>query len=525
MKLLTFLCLSLGLPLTLVAQAPTNASIPLTTVTNPPVAVANSGPRRISLDECISLALEKNLDLRIERYNPELSMFDLNISRGDYYDPLFGASGSRKHEKLSAGTDPIGGPIPSTTKDTDTVGASLEGSLPWGMSYSLEGGASATDKRSWNYDTNPPPGFLRQNSDSSEGSASITLTQPLLKDFWIDSGRLAISVAKNRVKYSEQSLRLQLINTLSAVENVYYELIYAQEYVRVQEKALQLAEQLFKENKKRVEVGVLAPLDEKQAQSQMATRRAALIEAQRALETRQNILKRLITDDYAAWHGITLQPAESLGATKQFYNVRDSWSRGLNDRPDLLQAKLDLERAGIQLKYYRNQLFPQVDLFGTYGRYGGGSEFSGTFEDIRQDNQPYYSYGVQFSIPLGNIAARNKYKKGKITVEQVLLSLKKFEQGVMVEIDEAIKQAQSSFERVQATREASAFAQAALEAEQKKLENGKSTSFTVLSLQSDLTTARSAEIRALADYNEALTALAQAEGSTLERRRIDVKVK
>jgi outer membrane protein TolC len=518
--------LPLLLALTLTVHAQTNAplAIIVPAVTNPPAAVFD-GPRSLSLEVCVRFALEKNLDLRIERYNPQLSVFNLSIAYAGY-DPVFAASGSREHDRVRNQINSgYGLTIPPAAGDLNSVEASLGGSLPWGMSYNLQSKFSESDGHAWAFTTNPVPGFLRTPTDESSGSASITLTQPLLRDLWMDNNRLNVAVAKNQVKYSEQSLRLQLISTVSAVETAYYELIFAQDYVKVQEKALQLAEQLFRENKKRVEVGVLAPLDEKQAESQMATRRADLLAAQRTLESRQNTLKSLITDDYAAWHDLVLQPAETLGAVKQFFNVRDSWSRGLNDRPDLLQSKLDLEQAGIQLKYYRNQLFPQLDLFGTYGRAGDGVELNDTLSDIRRDNRPYYAYGLQFSIPLGNVAARTHYKKSKVTVEQAVLALKKFEQTVMVQIDEAIKQAQSSYERVQATREASAFAQAALEAEQKKLENGKSTSFNVLSLQSDLTAARSSEIRALADYNEALTALAQAEGSTLEHRRIDVKVK
>jgi outer membrane protein TolC len=258
----------------------------------------------------------------------------------------------------------------------------------------------------------------------------------------------------------------------------------------------------------------------------MATSRAALIDAQREAETRQNNLKVLISDDYASLHDISLLPDEPLQANKQFFNLQDSWGRGLNQRPDLLQTKLDLEQAGIQLKYYRNQVFPQLDAFGSYGYGAGGAntvEFNDVFRDFTDRNQPAYTYGVKFSIPLGNITARNRYKSGKATVQQAVLTLKKTEQNVMVQIDEAIKTAKSAFEKVTATREAREFAEAALEAEQKKLENGKSTSFEVLSLQSQLTAAASAEIRALADYNEALTALAQQEGSTLDRRNIDVR--
>ena len=515
MKLTTFL--SASLVLTLAGQAQTNATIELTPTANNAPASMGDGSRNLSLNDCIDLALEKNLDLRIERYNPELSLYDLSIARAGY-DPILNISAQNDYSKSGGSFNLFTGTnTPGSINKDHRISADIGGSLPWGMSYDFF--STATES----YGSRGGSQF-----DSSSGQIGVSLTQPLLRNLRADGTRLNIAVAKNRVKYSEQSLRQQLITTVTDVETAYYELIYARENVKVQEKSLQLAEQLFKENKKRVEVGVLAPLDEKQAESQMAARRADRLAAQRTLETRENALKVLITDDYAAWHDLTLLPAESLSATKQFYNLRDSWSSGLNQRPDLLQSKLDLERAGIQLKYYKNQVFPQLDVFGSYGYGASGAntvELHDVFDDFQRRDLPFYSYGIKFSIPLDNLAARKRYKAGKVTVQQAVLTLKKTEQNVMVEIDEAIKQAQSSFERVQATHEAGEFAQAALEAEQKKLENGKSTSFNVLSLQSSLTTARSAEIRALADYNEALTAVAQTEGSTLERRKIDVKVK
>ena len=495
------------------AGAKPNTAAQFMPVGQPPGAMEQS-VRRLSLEDCIELALQKNLDLRIERYNPQLRLFDLNIARGAAYDPVFSASAEHDYEET--GSRLLSGSfiVPGSKSKDDLFSSGLTGLLPWGMTYNLR--ASASDR--YGNDASGP-------FENTSGSASVTLTQPLLRDFWADSSRLNISVAKNRLQYSEQSLRLQLINTVSEVENTYYELIYAQENVKVQEKSLQLAEQLFKENKKRVEVGVMAPLDEKQAEAQTAARRADLLAAQRELAKQQNTLKRLISDDYAAWYGILIEPAEPLGAVKQIFSAQDSWSSGLNNRPELLQYKMDMEKAGIELKYYRNQVMPQLDVFGTYGRSGSQQEFSGVFDDIRRGDQPYYGYGVQFSIPLGNLAARKRYKSGKLTVEQAVLAVKNFEQTVMFEIDEAIKQAQSSYERVQATREARDFAEAALDAEQKKLANGKSTSFEVLRLQSDLTAARSAEIRALADYNNALTELARVEGNTLERRNINVTAK
>ena len=150
---------------------------------------------------------------------------------------------------------------------------------------------------------------------------------------------------------------------------------------------------------------------------------------------------------------------------------------------------------------------------------------SDAFGQVDQGNAPFYTVGAQVSVPLSNIKARSAYKSSKATEQQVLLKLKQLEQNVMVDIDNAVKQAESSWESVQATHEARVYAEAALDAEQKKYNVGKSTTFTVLQLQNNLTSARSQEIRALANYNEALSNLAQQEGNTLERRQIDFKVK
>jgi outer membrane protein TolC len=177
------------------------------------------------------------------------------------------------------------------------------------------------------------------------------------------------------------------------------------------------------------------------------------------------------------------------------------------------------------LKFYNNQLYPELDLTGTYGFNGSGSDFADTFNQFKEANQPFYSYGATLSVPLSNVGPRNQLKAGKVTLQQLLLQLKQLEQNVMVDIDNAVKQAQSKFESVQATQQARIYAEAALDAEQKKYNVGKSTTFTVLQLQNNLTAARSQEIRALADYNEALANLSQQEGSTLERNGINFDAK
>ena len=177
------------------------------------------------------------------------------------------------------------------------------------------------------------------------------------------------------------------------------------------------------------------------------------------------------------------------------------------------------------VRYQKNQLYPQLDLVGGYGYTASAAEFSGAFSQIGSADNPFYAVGAQLTFPLSNTGARNSYKVAKATKEQISLQLKQLQQATLIKIENAMAVAQTSLQRVTATREARLYAEAALEAEQTKLEKGKSTSFVVLQLQKDLTAARSAEIRALADYNIALARLAQNEGSTLERRKINLQVK
>jgi outer membrane protein TolC len=346
----------------------------------------------------------------------------------------------------------------------------------------------------------------------------------LLKNFWIDNTRLTIRVAKNRLKYSEQGLRQQVITSVTAVENAYYELIYAQDNVKVQQEALKLAQTQLDQDNQRVQIGTLAILSVQQDEAQVATSRANLIAAQSTLNTDQNTLKNLLTDEYSRWHDMDIHPTATLEAPLQLFDLQDSWSKGMTERPDLLQARLNVEQQGIQLKYYRNQLFPELDLIGSYGFNGASREFSGTFNQYNEGNSPFYSYGAQMKVPLSNIGPRNQYKSTKATLKQIVLQLKQFEQNVMVQIDNAVKVAQSDYQSVEATKQARIYAEAALDAEQKTYAVGKATTFEVLQYQNNLTAARSQEIRALANYNEALASLAQEEGSMLDRYGIRIEI-
>jgi outer membrane protein len=486
-------------------------------------ASAQSGPERIiTLEECILTALEQNLDVQIVRYEPDISRYGL---RGAYgvYDPELFAGGSRSGSTQPPRFVPETGDIPGSTTDTDSFQAGLRGLMPWGLTYSLSGQLSESTGMTF-FPLNGE--IIGRPVDQTQGRVVANLTQPLLRNFWIDGARLTIEFNRTQIGLSELQLELQLMNTVTAVEMAYYDLILAMETVKVQETALQLAQRLLDENRKRVEVGALAPLDEKQAEAQVATTRSDLLSARRMLAVQQNALKNLISSEYADWHGLTLVPRERLTAVPKVFNLTDSWMQALTRRPELLQSRLNLEQQGIAIQYRRNQLLPQLDVVGSYGRLGtvqGGGYYGRVLTDIREDRGSFYSIGGQIVFPLGNRTARSNYRAAQAEREQALLRLKQIEQNIMVQIDNGIDLARTQFERVEATRLARAYQEAALQAEEKKLESGKSTSFFVLQLQRDLTAASSAEVQALADYNKALVQLALAEGSVLDRNGIDLR--
>ena len=490
-----------GLALTAGAQQPQQ-----------PPAAATAGARKtrvLTVEEAVQLALEHNLDIQITKYNPIKDQLTLN---GSYsaYDPAFQIADTRSFAVSQARFSPVVNTnIPGREVTQDSFTTSLQGYTPVGLNYTLSAPVSRVSPR---------------YSDASYGfSPNISLRQHLLKDFLTGITRYTISLNKNVLKSDELGLRLQIMSTVTSVKAAYFNLIFSRENVKVNAAALKLAEQLLSENRMRVQVGALAPLDEKQAESQAASSRADLLAAEQALAAQEDVLKSLITDQFSEWADVTPIPSEQLLAVPADLNLQESWRRGLEQRPEYLQQKLSVESQNITIKYSHNQLYPAVDVTGSYGYSPSDNSLSSVLGDAGAAKAPDYSVGLSVSFPLGNVAARSAYQSAKAGLKQLVLQLKKQEQTIIIQIDNDVKVVNSDYQRVKATQEAEQYAEAALDAERKKLENGKSTSFVVLQLQRDLTTARSTKIRALADYNIALEQLALDEGSTLERNRIEVK--
>lgn len=518
---------SLGAALLANAQPADTNQPPQPAVTNVAPQYIEPGETRkthlMSLEECIKQALEHNLDIQIQEYNPIINQYALNVNYGSY-EPVFSMTADKSYNDRPAvpGINPSTGlPFPSGISESDTYSPAVKGVLPTGLQYDLFWNESRNSEMV--FPTNFPAHYA---PPTFSGTAGINLTQPLLKNFWIDNTRLQIQLSKDTLKISEAALRLQIMTSVTAVKSAYYNLLYARGNVEANATAYKLAQQLVTENVKRVQVGALAPLDEKQSESQAAASLAAMHAAEQQLIVQENTLKNLLTDNFSQWADVTILPAEELVAVPQDLNLQESWRKAVATRPDLVEAKLRVEAQNVTLKYDFNQIFPELDVTGSYGHNALNNTFSDDLSDLRGGTHSFYSYGAFMSIPLGgNYSARAQYKSGKATLKQLLLQLKQTEQTIVVAVDNDVGQIRSSLQQVYATRDARIYAQEALAAERTKLENGKSTSFIVLQLISNLTTARVAEIQALANYNVAVAQLALDEGTTLEANHIQLKLK
>lgn len=464
----------------------------------------------LSAEECIARALEHNLDIRIERLNPVISELALEAAYQPY-EPSFQSQYLRTFSRSPGQVDPISNlayPSNDTTRDIYSNG--FTGRVPFGMTYDLSVDFNRTTGSRF-----PLPQY--------NTTASLNLRQPILKNFRIDAASRNISISRISLRMSQQALRKRVMDTVTLVLTSYYDLIHAYESIAVQEQGVNLAEQLLADNKRRVESGVMAPLDIKQAESDLASRRTDLLSAQQNLVRQQNLLKSLITDKFESMHGKSIQPSEELLSLKDTRDLHDSWQRALKERPDLIQLRDELEKRDIEIRYSKNQVLPSLDLIASFGLNGLDSELDRGFDDITRRENPNYTTGFVITIPLRNRAARANLRSSREAKTQALLNLKKLEQSILAEIDNAYHDTNTQFQRVQSARAARRYAEAVLEAEEKKLTNGATTSFVVLQLQRDLTNARIVELRAIADYNKAQAEFSQKEASTLERHKIIVR--
>jgi outer membrane protein len=482
--------------------------------TRPTTAAPAPGTKTdLTLDEATARALERNLDIAVERLNPQT--FDLNIARiRAAYRPT-ASSTINQQSRVQPPTSTLnGGNIVDNTVTTYNTGLAQQ--VPWGggnVAFQFNNNKQVTSNNLVNYN----PAF--------NSNFALTLTQPLLRGFLIDNNRQQLHVTALSRDASEIQLRGTIATTLANVRNAYWELLYALQALDVAQGSLDLANKLVQDNQARVEVGALAPLDVVQAQAEAATRRQTVAQADAQWRTSELSLKRLIvsgTDD-PLWNA-QIDPIDRPTFLVEPLDVQAAVRKALDNRTDLQQARKTIESNDITMRYMRNLTLPALDLQANYGATGlGGTQFkrNGTgvtsqiigtvpggygdaWRTLTGRNYPTWNFGLNFSYPIGASAQEAQVARARVQLNQSAAQLRALELQVATDVTNAALQVQSGLTRYQAATVARSLAQQRLDAEQSRFDVGLSTNYFVVQAQRDLSTAQNTELRALLDYRRAL---------------------
>jgi outer membrane protein TolC len=457
---------------------------------------------RLSLQDGIYEVLRNNLDITIERITPEISEAAVTTQQGAFDVEAFGSFMRREStEPLSSRSSVAAGGLTSIDTETYELNTGLTARTGLGTTYTIE------FEESWTDDSFTQTGF------EYTSFTGLRITQPVLKDFGGAASRVDLEIARKDRDISGHRFTGLVIDTLSDFELKYWDLVLARETLKVREESGRLAETLLDRDLKKLRAGVLSPLEVAQAEAAVAARREEIIVAASEVRERENALKLLISRDVITLKDTAIIPTEPLRIKPIEASVEDGFKSAVTSRPDYLEAKDDIEKSGIRVLYAKNQRLPSVDIEASYGFNGLGTDFGGALEGI--DSNPEWSLGVVMRYPLGNRAGEGELRTARLEASQTLLRLKRLEQMMILNIDGAVKDLESNKERIEAAVSSVRLARRALEAEEKRLDAGRSTTFNVLQLQEDLVKARLNELSAIVDYNKAAVRYIKERGTLL----------
>jgi outer membrane protein TolC len=481
----------------------------------------------MTLDEVINQALKNNLDLQIEMTNPEIFRALRNKS-GAIFFPTLAVDFSRGSTTTPSSNIFTGADVAKA--DSGALAFTLSQNLLFGgsLSVSLDNSRNSTNSR------------YSQINPSYNSQLTFSLAQPLLKSFGLTATKRNIYIARNNMDKSIFALKQQVIDLIYQTEEAYWSLVYAHQNLAVQEKSLQLAKDLLNQNEIQVKVGVSAPMDILTAQAEVAARESETLQARSQIQTYEENLRRILN--------ISQMPEAIIPQDKpEFVPVKVDFNQFLLDalekRPDIEQVRLDLKSKNIDVRYYRNQLLPNLQLTASYYTKGlsgtpqnvdfnllpldtavvtgVGGGLSDALRDALKNLYRNYSVGLQLSIPLFNTSARADLAQARLNLEQSLLTLKKTESTIYSEVKQIIMDLETNAKIVEANRISRELAEQKLAAEQKKLAVGLSTNYLVLQYQRDFSNAQIAELKSLIDYSLALSRVNKVLGTTLEKHNIE----
>ncbi len=547
-------------------------------------ALIRAGNLYLSAQDAVALAIENNIDVEVQRYGPLLARevlrraqaggalrsVGLGVAAGPQSVSLQGVtmtsstlSGAGTGVSSGGGIVTQLGPPISTFDPAITAQALFEHvSTPFSNTVLTGTTALVQDIRSyqaqylqnWDFGLSAQMTYAsthtKLNSQSytlnpfTSGDLDLQLTQNLLYGFGPAVNGRNIRVQKNNLKVTDLQFKSQLITTVSAVLNLYWDLASFVEDVHAREKEVQTAQQLYDDNKKQVEIGSLAEIEVTRAESQLYTAKQDLIIAQTNLAQQETVLKNALSRsgitsaDLADVHIVPLDKIV-IPEKDEIRPVEALVSEALDKRVEINQGRINLESNQLNLIGIKNSLKPTLQGFAeltnnglsgqltALGALEGGvpylaGGYGNLLAQIARRNFPNYTAGISLNIPIRNRAAQSDYVTSLLEIRQNELALRKNINQVRVDVQNAVIGLQQARARFDAAVKARVLAQETLDADEKKLALGAGTSYQVVQDQRDLASAQSSEIQSIANYSHARIAVDQALGTTLEVNNVSV---
>ncbi len=475
----------------------------------------------ISLADAAIRALQHNLDISISRQTKNSRLADITVEQAKF-DPTLSVNG-----QFNRTVSPLNRPVfgatghdlnQITTFDQRTQSVTLDATtnLLTGGNVDLNYSPTRT-----NINQNLATGFLF--NPSYTGGLVLTLTQPLLRNAGIDVTKTFIRVAQNNATVEEHVFRDRVLTVLATVEQTYWEVVFANENLKVAEAALKAAQELLASNRAKAKAGIMSIVDVLQAEAAVASRVEQVLVADKTIRDQEDQLRRLLNPaEEDLRQDLRLTPLDQPVVTLEPISLQEAIDIAIEQRPEIVQAKKNMETSDLNTKFAKNQILPTLSFQGTMGMAGLGKDYGDSVN--KNFSGDYYNYGagLVLSYPLGNRSAWSTYSKRQLEEKNAEVSLVSVRQQIIVGVREAVRRVQTDFKRIETTRSARIMAEKQLQAEQERLKVGLSTTRFVLDFQRDLATAQGNELRATVDYNKSLSNLTRHKATTLDRYNLQL---
>lgn len=465
--------------------------------------------QRLSITDAVQLALEQNADLEVVRLTPLLQDLGVSLARAAWAPSITSLfQGDNRDSPINS---LLAGDQNKIENNQAVVNLGVSSALPWrGASYRV----------GWDNSRATTNNIFANFTPQTGSTFTLNFTQPLLRNFGIDTNRQQLQVSRKNREISDVQVREAVAGTTRSVKNAYWDLVFAINSLGVQRQSLDLAQRSLKENRARVEIGTMAPIDIVQAEAEVAQREEAVILAEAAIARAEDQLRALIYGEHAAeqWNA-RLTPTDAATFAPVAVDLQAAVQQALDARTDLAQAQKTIEANDISIRFLKNQVLPDLNASVDYGSTGiGGTQllrgpgfpgpivgtttrpYSEVLGDLLRNNFPSWTFAVQLSYPLGTSTADVSLARAKLQNQQSLKQLNSSKIRVATEVRETARMVTTNAKRVEATRASKALAERRLEAEEKKFQAGMTTNFFVLQAQRDLNQALNNELQALIDY-------------------------